>query len=381
VPPRDTVLFASRWPHLGGAQVSLANVLGALQGTVRRVLAAPDDGVFIDRVADQHLADERIVVPEHSRGRHLAARATTTLRLGRWWWHNRSRLLAVHANGDAELKMILPLVPLFRVPIVVWYHSRELSPTTLRLRPVWRLLGKRITWVTVSNAAAEQLAAAGVPASRTRIVANPIAPSDVLVTEPNRADGAFTVGYLGCESESKGIAVLARTAARVADLPVRILCITRGWPPDRNPPIVNDALDGLRALPYVEFGVRDFDVRTIYARLDALIVPSLSESFCRIAAEAMLNGLPVVASDLPAVREVTGDGTAALLFPVGDADAAAAAIRRLVEDGPLREELATQGREQSQAFDPATIAGQLMELYEGHRSSVPLGGGAPDDGS
>ena len=40
------------------------------------------------------------------------------------------------------------------------------------------------------------------------------------------------------------------------------------------------------------------DVGTAYGRCDIVVCPSELESFCRVAAEAMLNGIPVVGSDL-----------------------------------------------------------------------------------
>ena len=40
------------------------------------------------------------------------------------------------------------------------------------------------------------------------------------------------------------------------------------------------------------------DVRKAYAECHVVVCPSVRESFCRVAAEAMLNGLPVVGTDL-----------------------------------------------------------------------------------
>ena len=74
----------------------------------------------------------------------------------------------------------------------------------------------------------------------------------------------------------------------------------------------------------------------MYARCDVVVCPSVLDSFCRVAAEAMLNGIPVAGSDLPPIRALLGDDEAGLLFPVGDTEAAAEAIARLVGDERLR---------------------------------------------
>jgi glycosyltransferase involved in cell wall biosynthesis len=56
--------------------------------------------------------------------------------------------------------------------------------------------------------------------------------------------------------------------------------------------------------------------------------------------EYMAAGRAIVASDLPAIREVLHDGVDALLVAPGDAGALAAAIRRLLNDRPLGSRLA-----------------------------------------
>lgn len=66
-----------------------------------------------------------------------------------------------------------------------------------------------------------------------------------------------------------------------------------------------------------------------YAELDLLLVPSLAESFGMVAREASANGIPVLASDLPGLREALGD--AGELLPSGDLDGWEQAIRRLLE--------------------------------------------------
>jgi len=49
---------------------------------------------------------------------------------------------------------------------------------------------------------------------------------------------------------------------------------------------------------------RTLDVSQAYGRADIVLCPSREESFGRIAAEAMMNSIPVVASDIPAYREL-----------------------------------------------------------------------------
>ena len=374
------MVFLSAGTVLGGAQISLLALVGALAGTVRAVLMAPPVGPLVERLRSEGLVAEHVVIADRLTRGQLWARVSVFARGGLWMMRNRRRIRAVHANGDSELTYLIPLLPLLawsNVPVIVWYHSRSLAPWTARLAWLWRRLHNHIVWVPVSDASARELEAANITATNCVVIGNPIDANLVAgVRRPVRSDDRLVLGYLGFENEIKGILVLPGIAAAVRDLPVQIVCVTKEWPPERNSPAVNTALDALRALqPSVRFEARDHDVRNVYEQIDALLVPSLSESFCRIAAEAMVNHQPVVASDLPALREVCGDDEAALFFPPGDAAAAANCVRRLVEERGLYDRLAAGGGRRAQRFDPARIASQFAELYRSASRREPVGQG------
>jgi len=77
-----------------------------------------------------------------------------------------------------------------------------------------------------------------------------------------------------------------------------------------------------------------------------LILPSLAEGFGLVLIEAMAAGVPVVATDVPGICDVIQREQTGLLVPPSDAPALAAAIKRLVEDRPLREKLVHQAAEE-----------------------------------
>ena len=86
-------------------------------------------------------------------------------------------------------------------------------------------------------------------------------------------------------------------------------------------------------------GHRD-DVGDLLAAADVFAFPSVFEGLGAALIEAMALGVPIVASDLPAVREVTAGGDVALLVPAGDPDTlagrATADARRPHARGRLR---------------------------------------------
>jgi glycosyltransferase involved in cell wall biosynthesis len=89
-------------------------------------------------------------------------------------------------------------------------------------------------------------------------------------------------------------------------------------------------------------------VVSFYRGAIALVFPSMLETFGHPMLEAMVAGTPVIASDIPAFREIGKD--AALFFPPRDPVALARMIDELLANSNQREELIAKGRERSASF-------------------------------
>lgn len=86
------------------------------------------------------------------------------------------------------------------------------------------------------------------------------------------------------------------------------------------------------------------------ARSDVFVFPSLwGEPYARAPMEAMLRGIPVVASDAGATPELVRHDVDGWLVPAGDVSALSSAFARLAEDGALRRRLGEGGRERALA--------------------------------
>jgi glycosyltransferase involved in cell wall biosynthesis/peptidoglycan/xylan/chitin deacetylase (PgdA/CDA1 family) len=110
-------------------------------------------------------------------------------------------------------------------------------------------------------------------------------------------------------------------------------------------------------------GHRD-DVPAILAQADMFVLPSRSEALPNSVIEAMVSGLPVVASDVGGIPELVDDGKTGYLVPPGDPQALAAALGRLLEDPQRAAELGRAGRikiEQNFSFD--RMVDQIETLY------------------
>lgn len=77
--------------------------------------------------------------------------------------------------------------------------------------------------------------------------------------------------------------------------------------------------------------------QTALASAGLLVLPSLAEGFGLVLIEAMAAGVPIVATNVPGIRDVVRDGETGLLVRPSDATALAGAIARIVQDRTLRE--------------------------------------------
>lgn len=79
-----------------------------------------------------------------------------------------------------------------------------------------------------------------------------------------------------------------------------------------------------------------------YASADVFVLPSRSEGFGIVYAEALSHGLPVIATNVGPIPDLVGD--AGLLVPANDSVALAAAMERLAKDPNLRFHLSQRAR-------------------------------------
>jgi glycosyltransferase involved in cell wall biosynthesis len=114
------------------------------------------------------------------------------------------------------------------------------------------------------------------------------------------------------------------------------------------------------------------DVPDLLAAADVFVLPSVSEGAGGALIEAMAMGLPIVASDLPAIREAVKDRTSALLVPPGDPAALRRAIETLLDDEGIRRRMGSEGRRIF--LDRFTIQATTERLVDLYREVLPVTG-------
>jgi len=107
--------------------------------------------------------------------------------------------------------------------------------------------------------------------------------------------------------------------------------------------------------------VSDAELDRLYRGAVALVLPSRYEGFGFTPLEAMGRGCPVVASDIPAIREISGEG--ALLVPL-DEPAWVGAIQRVTADAELRDDLRRRGTEVVSRYSWAETARAVCGVFQ-----------------
>lgn len=123
----------------------------------------------------------------------------------------------------------------------------------------------------------------------------------------------------------------------------------------------------------IRFLGRVDDVSGLLRASDLCVFSSKAEGLPNGVLEGMAAGLPVVASDLPGVREAFGPNRCGLLVPPGDIERMARAIIQLATDPLLYEECAEASRQRiASHFGPDRL---LDETVEWIQHGLGMGGG------
>ena len=193
--------------------------------------------------------------------------------------------------------------------------------------------------IAVSRTLARDLAARGIPRSRITVI--PPGTDRMRRTALRRTDRALCVANW---TRAKGIRTLLAAIELLPDVRLDLV----GDTPD--PVYARAVRSDLRRAPFrsrvrVHGEVRAARLRELYARASFFVLPSITESYGMAVSEALAAGLPVIACDIPATREVTGG--AALLVPRGRVDPLSDAIARVASDATLRGRLTLRARERA----------------------------------
>jgi len=164
----------------------------------------------------------------------------------------------------------------------------------------------------------------------------------------------------------KGVADFVRAAEMVHEegLPARFVLV--GKPDPQNPGSIDESqLNAWCANGSVEWwGSRD-DMPDVIGQSNIICLPSFyGEGVPRALVEAAACGRAIVTTDMPGCRDVVRQGDNGILVPIHNPRMVADAVKKLIENPPLRAHMALRGRDLIlDEFSQDTVVSQMMGVY------------------
>ena len=182
--------------------------------------------------------------------------------------------------------------------------------------------------------------------------------------------GQAIVLAVGRLAAQKGFGLLLETAARWGDIQPEPLLVIVGSGPLAAGLESRAASRGLT----VRFTGQRADVPALLAAADVFVLPSVWEGQPLILQEALRAGVPIVATRVGGIAELTGE-EAAILVPPGDAQDLADAVRAVLGDAALAARLrkAAAARARDLPDEDAAVAAALAEYRRVAVTKTPPG--------
>ncbi len=354
----------------GGAQAHVLALARGLRNLYDVTVACGPGGPL---VAHLHQEGIRVVeIPRLVRAPRPLADLAALVRLARWMRSERFALVHCHSTKAGLLGRTA--ARLAGTPVVLftthgWAFAMPSSPPVVRLMLVLaeRLAARLATTIIcVSQHDREAALRAGIgPPTRLAVIPNGIAPDPWLARAPVQEDGAgtgrpCTAVMVGRFKEPKDPITLVKAWTQLgADH--RLLLVGDGpMRPEVESLILEQGLEGRVAV----LGARE-DVPVLLKAADIFVLSSRWEGMPLAVIEAMMSGLPVVATNVGGVSEAVVDGETGFLVPSGNPGALAVALDRLLTDPVLRRRMGEAGRRRAlEQFTEERMLAETAALYE-----------------
>jgi glycosyltransferase involved in cell wall biosynthesis len=359
------VLYVETPSGYGGSMQSLLELIEYLPEEVAPVVAVPYD-VRQYRTVPEKIRWEIIRAPK-PHGFHGYVRLLTH-QLG--WYRVVRQLMRQHRPDLLHLNTAFMgcfggAMAAQRAGVPVVAHARGFVYSRRLARRVVQYFDYHIA---ISRAVAENLLYHGVAPERCEVIYDPIVPPCELPAKRVLGDVPM-LGMIGMLQEWKGQHVFVKALSLLKQRGLNFHASIAGTEPfgargyeQRLRQMVRDfGLDD--TVSFVGFVSKPYDY---LAQLDVAVHASVEpEPLGRVVVEAMLVGTAVVATNGGGIPEFVEHEKTGLLVPMGDAVGMAQAIGRLLQDGELRQRLATAAQQRArEMFDPAKHAREVQRVYQ-----------------
>ncbi|MHA1608304.1 MAG: glycosyltransferase family 4 protein [Candidatus Freyarchaeota archaeon] len=222
--------------------------------------------------------------------------------------------------------------------------------------------------VTVSNTSARNIRKHfKLPWEKIKVIHNGVDTDVFRMRDGGSRDGDYyRLMFVGnTDNRVKGVSLLLRALKYMKEeleLNVKLTIVDRWKEEGLAPPLIKEY--GLEEdVSFTGFLTVE-ELAQHYAMTDLVIISSMFEGFCFVAAEAMACGKPVVGFRVGALPEVVENGSTGILVEPGNWKALAHAAAKVLEDRELRERMGRNGRRRvEKLYTWEKVARELEEVY------------------
>lgn len=276
------------------------------------------------------------------------------------------RANVLHAQHSTAHALALISTLWYRPPVFA-VTRRVTFPIRKNLFSRLKYLSQRINgYVAISQAVREELENAGIVSDRIEVIpsATDIKPASKAEGQAIREEFRIPAGVplvvtIGNYADFKGQDHLIKAASLVVKKKPQVRFLLAGRD-----------IEKLTAL-VLELGLRESvtlagfrrDVPQLLAASDVFAIPSLQEAAATALREAMLVGLPVVATNVGGIPESVTDADNGLLVPPANPEALATAILRLIDHPLEAAHMALRGKIKAETHWTIDPAAERMERF------------------
>jgi len=353
--------------------------------------------IKIDNV-NRHKSSKHVFSSLYLMLSHLPNPLTTTLgilMLARDINNERSSKKIIHIH-DASSSLLIAFIvsKIFKIPFLVQIHGFPIKEQKIKLFRKNSLLNNFIWFLTkawhviaikLMKSCAMLLAnneevksfyeSCGFPSEKLEVVSSAVNLNvfERYFLSENEAKkclglsslkNIITIGFVGGLRPEKNVEILVKAFGELMkdspELKAKLIIIGDG--PMR--PILEKYVK--------EYGIDDCvfflgyipDAYRFLNAIDIFVLSSLSEGSPLSLIEAMTAGKAIIASDIPAIREIVEDGKEVLLFDPYSPEQLKDAILKLYHNPELRRELGENAKKKAKQYDINVVFPKIIEVYQ-----------------
>lgn len=349
----------------GGAETVFTNLLKELEQTqFRNIVVLRGEGWVADSVRNLGITPHII----DSKGSFNLGYIKALRRLIR---SEKADLIHSHLLGSNVYGALLALI--CRKPMIATFHGAvDVASEERFLRSKFFLIGRGASIIVcVSKRLQQEMAERSpLPTQKLKLIYNGVdpevfdgAPASGLKEELGLPQDATLVISIGNIRPAKGYEYLVEAAITMAEMNPKVHFVVVGHQKEKLFKKLMDQVAQAPTQPNIHWlGFRP-DVANILRQADIFVLPSVSEGFSISTVEAMMAGVPVIATRSGGPEEIIQNGVSGLLVPAKDPGAIIEAIQNMMDQSTRKGVIDEARRTAKERFSLQSMLENYKNLY------------------